>query len=138
MTPSIEAAWRPRALAALRIMTGLLFLARGLVKLAGFPEGAQAGQQELLTLFGIGAVLESVGGALLVLGLFTRPAAFVLSGMMAVAYLMFHAPAAFHPLLGGAILFSFILLYLVSSGPGAWSLDGLRRRTSAAPAFLRR
>ena len=58
--------------------------------------------------------------------------------MMAVAYLMFHAPAAFPPLLGGAILFSFILLYLVSSGPGAWSLDGLRRRTSAAPAFLRR
>lgn len=141
MTQSLEATWRPRALAALRIMTGLLFLAHGLVKLAGFPEGAQPGQQELLTLFGIGAVIETIGGALLVAGLFTRPAAFVMSGMMAVAYFMFHAPANFHPVLNGgepAILFSFIFLYLTASGPGAWSLDGLRRQSSvAAPAILR-
>lgn len=122
-------AWSPRALAALRIITGLLFLAHGLVKLFGFPEGAQPGQQELLSLLGIGAVLELVGGALIVLGLFTRPVAFVLSGEMAVAYFMFHAPSSVYPVINGgdaAILFSFIFLYLVTSGPGAWSLDGRR------------
>lgn len=122
--------WAPRALAALRIVAGLLFLAHGLVKLIGFPEGAQPGQQELLSLMGVGAVLELVGGGLLILGLFTRPTAFILSGMMAVAYFMFHAPANFYPVLNGgdaAILFSFIFLYLTASGPGAWSLDGLRK-----------
>lgn len=116
----------PRALAALRIVAGLLFLAHGLVKLIGFPEGAQPGQQALLSLMGVGAVLEVVGGGLLILGLFTRPVAFLLSGMMAVAYFMFHAPASFYPVLNGgdaAILFSFIFLYLSVAGPGAWSLD---------------
>lgn len=122
-------AWSPRALAALRIITGLLFLAHGLVKLFGFPEGAQPGQQELLSLLGIGAVLELVGGALIVLGLFTRPVAFILSGEMAVAYFMFHMPSSVYPVINGgdaAILFSFIFLYLVTSGPGAWSLDARR------------
>lgn len=122
-------AWSPRALAALRIITGLLFLAHGLVKLFGFPEGAQPGQQELLSLLGIGAVLELVGGALIVLGLFTRPVAFILSGEMAVAYFMFHMPSSVYPVINGgdaAILFSFIFLYLFTAGPGAWSLDGRR------------
>lgn len=117
----------PQALAALRIVAGLLFLAHGVVKLFGFPEGAEPGQQALFTLFGIGAVLELVGGGLLIVGLFTRPTAFILSGMMAVAYFMFHAPASLYPVLNGgdaAILFSFIFLYLSLSGPGAWSLDG--------------
>ncbi|MBW8303067.1 MAG: DoxX family protein [Brevundimonas sp.] len=118
--------WAPRALAALRIVAGLLFLAHGVVKLFGFPEGAAPGQQALFTLLGVGAVLELVGGALLIVGLFTRPTAFILSGMMAVAYFMFHAPASLYPVLNGgdaAILFSFIFLYLSASGPGAWSLD---------------
>lgn len=122
-------AWSPRALAILRIVTGLLFLAHGLVKLFGFPEGAQPGQQALLSLMGIGGLLEAVGGALIVLGLFTRPVAFILSGEMAVAYFMFHAPQSFYPAINGgdaAILFSFIFLYLVTAGPGAWSLDGRR------------
>ncbi|RZJ78277.1 MAG: DoxX family protein, partial [Brevundimonas sp.] len=111
-------------------VTGLLFLAHGLIKLFGFPEGAQPGQQELLSLMGIGGLLEAVGGALIVLGLFTRPVAFILSGEMAVAYFMFHAPSSVYPAVNGgdaAILFCFIFLYLVTSGPGAWSLDGRRR-----------
>lgn len=124
------APWAPRALAALRIVAGLLFLAHGVVKLFGFPEGAQPGQVELASLFGIGAVLELVGGALLILGLFTRPVAFLLAGEMAVAYWMFHFPKSPYPAVNGgdaAILFCFIFLYLAAAGAGAWSLDGRRR-----------
>ena len=123
--------WQPQALAILRIVTGLLFLGHGLVKLIGFPAGAEPGQQALGTLLGVGGVLETVGGALIILGLFTRPTAFVLSGMMAVAYWMFHAPSSPFPVVNGgdgAILFCFIFLYLVTAGPGAWSLDGARKR----------
>ncbi len=123
--------WQPQALAILRIITGLLFMAHGLVKVFGWPEGAEPGQQQLATLMGVGGVLELVGGALIVIGLFTRPTAFVLSGMMAVAYWMFHAPSNFLPILNGgdaAILYCFIFLYFVTSGPGAWSLDGARRK----------
>ncbi|NEX94170.1 DoxX family protein [Caulobacter sp. 17J65-9] len=135
MTNPFNTVWSPRVLAALRIIAGLLFLAHGTVKLFGFPAGAQPGQVELLTLFGVGAILELVGGALLALGLFTRPVAFVLSGEMAVAYFMFHAPSSFFPAVNGgdaAILFSFIFLYLAVTGPGAFSLDGLRARKLAA------
>jgi putative oxidoreductase len=124
------APWAPRALAALRIVAGLLFLAHGVVKLFGFPEGAEPGQQALLSLFGVGAVLELLGGALLILGLFTRPVAFVLAGEMAVAYWMFHFPSSPYPAVNGgdaAILFCFIFLYLAAAGPGAWSLDGRRK-----------
>ena len=124
------APWAPRALAALRIVAGLLFLAHGVVKLFGFPEGAEPGQVELASLFGIGAVLELVGGALLIVGLFTRPVAFLLAGEMAVAYWMFHFPKSPYPAVNGgdaAILFCFIFLYLAAAGAGAWSLDGRRR-----------
>lgn len=123
---AIPASWAAYALAALRIVAGLLFLAHGIVKLFGFPEGADPGQQALFTLLGVGAVLELVGGALIMVGLFTRPTAFVLSGMMAVAYFLFHAPASIYPVLNGgdaAILFSFIFLYVCAAGPGALSLD---------------
>lgn len=126
LTPS---RFTPQAIAALRVVTGLLFLGHGLVKLAGFPEGAQPGIQPLMSLFGIGAVIELVTGALVVLGLFTRPAAFVASGQMAVAYFMFHAPSNFYPVLNGgepAILFAFIFLLLSTTGAGAYSVDGLR------------
>jgi putative oxidoreductase len=124
------APWAPRALAALRIVAGLLFLAHGVVKLFGFPDGAEPGQVPLLSLFGVGAVLELVGGALLVLGLFTRPVAFLLSGEMAVAYWLFHFPKSVYPVLNGgdaAILFCFIFLYLAVAGGGAWQLGGTRR-----------
>jgi len=131
MSQSLAAGrFSPQAIAALRVVTGLLFVEHGLVKLAGFPEGAQPGQQALLSLFGIGGLIELITGLLIVLGLFTRPAAFVAAGQMAVAYFMFHAPAGFYPVLNGgepAILFAFIFLLLSTTGAGAHSLDGLRR-----------
>lgn len=135
MTDVLNTTWAPRALAALRIVAGLLFLAHGVVKLWGFPEGAQPGEVPLLSLFGVGAVLEVVGGLLLILGLFTRPAAFIVSGEMAVAYFLFHAPSSPFPAVNGgdaAILFSFIFLYLFTAGPGAWSLDAVLRARRAA------
>ena len=102
----------------------------------GFPAPPEGGLPEAWSLFWIGAWLEMVGGALLLVGLFTRPVAFVLSGEMAVAYWMFHAPASAYPVLNGgdaAILFTFVFLLLVFTGPGALSLDGaLRNGPSAA------
>ncbi|WP_114953812.1 DoxX family protein [Sphingosinicella terrae] len=121
------ARYQPHLLGLLRIVAGLLFLAHGVVKLFGFPPGAEPGQQELLTLFGIGAIIELVGGTLIMLGLFTRPAAFIAAGEMAVAYWMFHAPASFFPVANGgdaAILYCFLFLYLVAAGPGAFSVEG--------------
>lgn len=118
--------WSSRALAALRIVAGLLFLAHGVIKVFGFPAGAEPGQQELLSLFGIGGVIELILGLLLILGLFTRPAAFIASGQMAVAYWMFHFPSSPYPAVNGgdaAILYCFIFLYIFTAGPGAWSID---------------
>ncbi len=118
--------WSSRALAALRIVSGLLFLAHGVVKVFGFPAGAEPGQQELLSLFGIGGLIELVTGLLLILGLFTRPAALIASGQMAVAYWMFHFPSSQYPAVNGgdaAILFCFVFLYIFTAGPGAWSID---------------
>ena len=123
--------WSPHALAALRIVAGLLFLAHGVVKLFGFPEGAQPGQVEIASLFGVGGVIELVAGGLLVLGLFTRPAAFIAAGEMAVAYWMFHAPDSPYPAVNGgdaAILYCFVFLYIFAAGPGALSLDRRGRR----------
>ena len=118
--------YSPVLLAVLRIVTALLLLSAGLVKLVGFPAGAQPGQMPIMSLLGVAASLEVVGGILLILGLFTRPVAFVLSGEMAVAYWIAHAPQSFFPVLNQgtpAILFCFILLYLVTAGPGALSVD---------------
>ncbi|MAY88460.1 MAG: DoxX family protein [Pseudooceanicola sp.] len=126
MTATLDR-WSPYMLSALRIMSALIFMAHGTQKLFGFP--ATDMQPPFMSLFWIGGVLELVGGALLVLGLFTRPVAFVLSGMMAVAYFMFHAPASFFPTLNGgdaSILYCFVFLYLVFAGPGALSLDANR------------
>lgn len=124
----------PQLLAALRIVAGLLFLAHGLVKITGFPEGAQPGQQEILSLFGIGGLIEIVTGALLMLGLFTRSAAFIASGQMAVAYWMFHAPSSPFPVMNGgdaSILFTFVFLYIAAAGPGAFAIDGVKARRPA-------
>src|SRR5262249_48426418 len=110
MTNSDLARFEPVLLAALRIVAGVLFLSHGLVKLLGFPPGAAPGQQELLSLMGIGAVIEVAAGTLITLGLFTRVAAFIASGEMAVAYWMFHAPQSLYPAANGgdaAILFCF-------------------------------
>jgi putative oxidoreductase len=120
----------PHALAALRIMAGLLFLAHGTVKLFGWPEVEGMGRVPLASLAGIGGIIEFVGGALIALGLFTRIAAFIASGEMAVAYFLFHAPQGFYPVANGgdgAILYCFIFLYLLFAGPGSFSLDGALR-----------
>ena len=124
------AAYRPQALAMLRIITALLFMAHGTAKLLGFPDTGMS--PPLFSLFGLAGVLELVGGVLLVIGLFTRPVAFILAGEMAAAYFMAHAPQSFFPILNkgeSAILFCFVFLYLVAAGAGAWSLDG---RTASA------
>ena len=124
--------YTPYALAALRIAAGLIFMLHGTQKLFGFPAMPPSGAlPAAMSLMWIGAVMELVGGALIVLGLFTRPVAFLLSGQMAVAYWMFHAPKSVYPLLNGgdaAILYCFVFFLLVFAGPGAISLDGMRRR----------
>jgi putative oxidoreductase len=121
--------WAPRLLAALRIIAALLFLEHGLVKVFGFPAGAAPGPQELLSFFGIAGLIESAGGMLLPIGLFTRPVAFLMAGEMAVGYFLVHAPASFFPAIKGgdaAILFCFVFLYVFAAGPGAWSADEVR------------
>ena len=117
--------WTPKALSILRIVTGLLFLEHGTQKLLGFPPSEHA-FPPLFSLMGIQGVLELVGGFLILIGLFTRPVAFILAGDMAVAYFMAHAPKGFFPTLNGgqlAILFCFVFLYLVFAGGGEWSVD---------------
>jgi putative oxidoreductase len=121
-------AWAPYALTALRIMTALLFIEHGTQKLFGFPAPLPF-DISLFSLFGLAAVLEVFGGLLILVGLFTRPVAFILSGEMAVAYFMVHAPQGFYPLSNqgeAAVLFCFAFLYLVFAGPGAWSVDSAR------------
>jgi len=128
-----SSSYAPQALGLLRIVTGLLFLQHGTQKILSFPMAADSvatNPFSLPPLMLVGGILELVGGALIIVGLFTRPVAFVLSGMMAVAYFMFHSPGSLYPILNSgdlAILFSFVFLYLVAAGPGAWSLDGMRR-----------
>jgi putative oxidoreductase len=124
--------WSPRLLAVLRIVTGLLFLEHGTAKLLGLPHVAMFDGLQLLSLMGLAGVLELGGGLLIVLGLFTRPVAFILSGQMAVAYFMAHAPQAFLPLVNQgelAVLYCFVFLYLFIAGPGAFSIDSARKNT---------
>jgi putative oxidoreductase len=118
----------PIFLAILRVVTGLLFLEHGTQKILHFP--VSDFHPPMFSLLWVGGILEIVGGVLIILGLFTRPTAFILSGMMAVAYFMMHAPKSFFPALNGgdaAILFCFVFLYLVFAGPGSFSLDGKRK-----------
>ena len=122
------AAYQPQALALLRIVAGYTFLLHGSAKLLSMPHVAMFDGLQLFSLSGFAGVLELVGGLLLVLGLFTRPVAFVLSGQMAVAYFMAHASqgSVLMPVLNGgesAVLFCFVFLYLFVAGGGAWALD---------------
>ncbi|KLK93161.1 DoxX family protein [Microvirga vignae] len=124
-TTSLESVWSPRLLSVLRIIAALIFMAHGTQKILGFPTGASP---EMFSLPWIAGVLELFGGALLVLGLFVRPVAFVLSGLMASAYWIAHAPKSVFPALNGgdaAILYCFVFLYFVAAGGGVWSLDNL-------------
>ena len=117
--------YTPEMLSVVRIMVALLFLAHGTAKLLGFPPSPH-GEPAFITLMWIQGLIELLGAALLALGLFTRPVAFILSGNMAVAYFMGHASKGFFPLLNGgdaAILYCFIFLLLFVAGPGRWSVD---------------
>lgn len=129
---SFLAEWAPRMLSVLRIVSAFLFLQHGSQKLFLFPTG-QGTTAALLSQAGIAGVLEFFGGLLLLVGLFTRPVSFILSGLMAVAYFMAHAPQGFWTLANRgelAVLYCFVFLYFVFAGGGPWSLDRLLRRTS--------
>lgn len=121
---NIAAAWQPRLLSLLRIVTALLLLQHGTAKLFGFPHVAMFDDMRLVSLLGVAGILEFAGGILLLLGIFTRPVAFILSGEMAFAYFLAHAQKNFFPILNGgelAVLYCFVLLYLAAAGGGAWS-----------------
>jgi putative oxidoreductase len=137
MESTLQSVWAPRLLSILRIVAALIFMEHGTQKLLGFPVAEEPGPA-LFSLSGIAGILELIGGALLVLGLFTRPVAFILSGEMAVAYWLAHAPRDFFPVNNGgdaAILYCFVFLYLFAAGGGPWSLDAwLRGQGEAAAA----
>ena len=125
-------AWSPQILSILRIAAALLFMQHGTMKLLDYPPTGDHADLELMSLVGVGGILELFGGALLLVGLFTRPVAFILSGFMAVAYFMAHAPRGFFPILNNgelAALYCFVFFYLAFAGGGAWSLDALWRRS---------
>lgn len=127
MNWSFLSKWEPQMLSVLRIASAFLFMAHGTQKLFGFPAGPQRpNRPPLVSTMGFGGLLEFVGGILLLFGLFTRPVAFVLSGLMAVAYFGWHASGGFWPILNRgelAVLYSFVFLYFVFAGGGPWSVD---------------
>ena len=125
------AAWTPRILSVLRIVTALLLLQFGMAKMLGFPVLEYLNNVPRFSIYWIAGLLELVGGALLLVGLKTSPVAFILSGLMAFAYFIGHAPKGFYPLINGgnlAVLFCFVFLYFACAGGGAWSLDALMKR----------
>jgi putative oxidoreductase len=131
--------WRQHALALLRIITAYLLIPHGSAKLFGVPHQAMFDQLQLLSLLGLAGILEAFGGLLILIGLFTRPVAFILCGFMAVAYFLGHASQGhvLLPLLNQgelAVLYCFVFLYLFFAGPGAWSVDGMRQRSSLPAA----
>jgi putative oxidoreductase len=125
--------WQPQFLALLRFITALLFLQHALIKLFGFPPGGKPGIQDVGSFLWVAGVIELVTSLLVLFGLFTRLAAFVAAGEMAVAYWMVHAKMGFYPAINmgeGAILFCFVFLYLAAAGAGAWSIDEARLRNA--------
>lgn len=125
-------AWAPRVLSVARIVSGLIFLEHGTQKLLGFPPSDRA--VEALSLSWFAGVIELVCGALIAIGLLTRPAAFLASGLMAFAYWLAHAPQSLFPVNNAgdaAILYCFFFLYLVFAGAGPWSVDAARSKAAA-------
>lgn len=128
-TTALETVWAPRLLSVLRVAAALIFMAHGTQKILGFPSSGNP-LPDAFTLPWIAGVLELFGGALLVVGLYVRPVAFILSGLMAAAYWIAHAPRSPFPVLNGgdaAILYCFVFLFLVAAGGGVWSLDNTLR-----------
>jgi putative oxidoreductase len=133
-TPSLVTKWRswaPYLLSVLRIVAALMYIQFGTMKLFAFPVGMppNGGTAKLASQTGIGGILEVFGGGLILLGLFTRPVAFVLAGEMAVAYFQFHFPQSFWTVVNmgtPAVLYCFLMLYFSSAGPGPWSLEAMR------------
>jgi putative oxidoreductase len=126
MAFQLPPAWGSYALGLLRIVAALLFIEHGTQKLFGFPAPPASGLPAMFTLFWWGAILEALGGLAILLGFFTRPVAFLLSGEMAYAYFAFHAPRSFYPVLNGgdaAVLFCFVFLYLAAVGPGSFAIN---------------
>ena len=125
------APWAPRALSVLRIITGLMIIEHGMGKIFHFPALPAYANVQPFSLLGAAGFIELIGGALLILGLLTQPAAFILSGEMAVAYFMAHAPRSFYPLVNGgtlAALYCFTCLYLSTAGAGPWSVDASMKK----------
>ncbi len=125
-------AFAPQFLSILRIATGIMFILSGTSKILAFPVGMppDGATAQFGTQIWIGGMMELVGGALFLIGLFTRPVSFILSGEMAVAYFQFHAPQGFWPTVNGGVsaaLFCFVFLYFSAAGPGPWSVDAMRR-----------
>jgi len=125
--------WAPYVQSVLRVAAAAMFILFGTTKLFAFPAGVppNGGTVPLMSQIGLGAILEVFGGGLLLVGLFTRPVAFLLAGEMAVAYFQFHAPKAFWPTLNGGVpaaLYCFIWLYFSAAGAGPWSLDARRAK----------
>jgi len=134
MDATLLQTWRPRALAVLRILTGYLLIPHGMAKLLGVPHQAMFDGLQFWSLLGLAGVLELFGGVLFLIGLFTRPVAFVLCGFMAAAYFIGHASQGqpLLPLLNQgelAVLYCFVFLYFVFAGAGAWSVDAARLKT---------
>ena len=127
-----------RLLSVTRIVAAFMFIQSGTMKLFAFPIGMPPDNSVAVfpSQVWFGGVLEAFGGAMLLIGLLTRPVAFVLSGMMAVAYFQFHAPQSFWTVVNGgtpAVLYCFLFLYLAAVGAGAWSVDALIRKRSVNP-----
>ncbi len=123
--------WGPYLQSVLRVVAASMFILSGTMKLFAFPAGVPpaGGTVPLMSQMGLGAILEALGGGLLLVGLFTRPVAFLLAGEMAVAYFQFHAPQGFWPIMNGGVsaaLYCFIWLYFSAAGAGPWSLDSRR------------
>ena len=127
---AIPGVWTPRILSVLRIVTGFLFMTHGSAKILHFPDVQNLDHLRVFSLIGVAGLLELIGGTLVMIGLYARPAAFVLSGEMAFAYFIAHAPTNFLPLLNhgeSAVLYCFLFLYLAFAGPGPWSVDAKLR-----------
>ena len=123
--------WAHRLLSVLRIISAFLLMQHGCQKLFGFPDTQHVAAIHLFSLLGLAAVLELFGGFLLLIGLFTRPIAFILSGLMAFAYFMAHAPRGFWPMMNNgelAVILCFVFFYLSAAGGGSWSIDRLMRK----------